>query len=61
MEDQFKCLIFISGFQSLHDADIRTWLVSELDQKKCIILKGISTEWQHLLNLKRDTKMVKDY
>ncbi|KER31390.1 hypothetical protein T265_02308 [Opisthorchis viverrini] len=31
-ENQFKCLIFLSGLQSSHDADIRTRLLNRIEQ-----------------------------
>lgn len=57
-EDQFRSLIFVCGLQSDKDQDIRTRLLSRLDQDPNINLMSITTECQRLLNLKRDTALV---
>ena len=57
-EDQFKCLIFIAGLQSPNDANIRTRLLSMLEQDRNIAVKTLTTESQRLIKLKRDTEMI---
>lgn len=57
-EDQFKCLIFVAGLQSSQDADIRTRLLSRLEQDKDITVKTLTAECQRLVNLKHDTNMI---
>ncbi|CAH8430770.1 unnamed protein product [Dicrocoelium dendriticum] len=56
--DQFKCLIFICGLHSPRDAEIRTRLLSKLEQDQQMTLQTITTECQRLLNLKHDTLML---
>ena len=57
-DDQFKCLIFTCGLQSVQDADIRTRILSRLEQDPDLTLQSITTECQRLLNLKHDTEMI---
>lgn len=57
-EDQFKCLIFVAGLQSPNDADIRTRLLSMLDQDRDISVQTLTTECQRLIKLKRDNEMI---
>lgn len=57
-EDQFKCLIFACGLQSGEDADIRTRIISRLEQHPDLTLQSITTECQRLVNLKHDTAMI---
>ncbi|CAH1101894.1 unnamed protein product [Psylliodes chrysocephalus] len=60
-ENQFKCLIFVSGLQSSLDADIRTILLAELnDPNKSINLEEIVSKCQQKLNLKQDTAMIEN-
>ncbi|XP_055632916.1 uncharacterized protein K02A2.6-like [Toxorhynchites rutilus septentrionalis] len=58
--DQFKSLVFICGFKSSKDTDVRTRLLSKLesDQAETINLAGLVTECQRLSNLKHDTALV---
>ena len=56
--DQFKCLIFVCGLQSSSDAEIRTRLLSKLEQDPQMTLQNITNECQILLNLKHDTSML---
>ncbi|KER33031.1 hypothetical protein T265_00942 [Opisthorchis viverrini] len=57
-EDQFKSLIFICGLQSPKDAEIRTRLLSRIEQDPSMTLQAVTSECQRLLNLKHDTAMV---
>ncbi|CAH8655864.1 unnamed protein product [Dicrocoelium dendriticum] len=59
-EDQFKCLLFISGLRSAHDADIRTRLLSKLQQDSTITLHNLAEECQSLINLKHDSAMIQN-
>ncbi|CAH8523836.1 unnamed protein product [Dicrocoelium dendriticum] len=59
-EDQFKCLIFVSGLQSTHDADIRTRLLSTLQQDSSVTIQNLTEECQTLLNLKHDPAMIQN-
>nr|VZI26200.1 unnamed protein product [Spirometra erinaceieuropaei] len=53
-ENQFKCLIFICGLQSPKCADIRTRLLSKLQQNNSTTLQELAAECQTLINLKHD-------
>ncbi|VDP20613.1 unnamed protein product [Schistosoma margrebowiei] len=57
-EDQFKSLILICSLQSPKFSDIRTRLLSRLDQDSKLTLNDIANEYQRLINLQRDTTMV---
>ncbi|VDP72152.1 unnamed protein product [Schistosoma mattheei] len=57
-EDQFKALILICSFQSKKFSDIRTRLLSRLDQDPKLTLTDIASEYQRLMNFQRDTTMV---
>ncbi|KER19110.1 hypothetical protein T265_12001 [Opisthorchis viverrini] len=57
-EDQLKCLIFVAGLQSPHDADIRTRLLSQIKQDPELTLQKLTTERQHLINLKAKAAMI---
>lgn len=43
-KNQFKCLIFIARLQLPNDVDIRTRLVSKLEQYKDITVKALTIE-----------------
>lgn len=53
--DQFKYFIFIAGLQFSHVADVRTRLLSKLQQHKDVAVKVLTTESQRFMNFKKDT------
>ncbi|KAK4468996.1 hypothetical protein MN116_000138 [Schistosoma mekongi] len=58
--DQFKCLLFVSGLQSQADADVRTRLLSRIEQNDDMTLQMVTTECQRLVNLKNDTTLIEN-
>ncbi|BHF84439.1 hypothetical protein SprV_0902759000 [Sparganum proliferum] len=59
-ENQFKCLIFICGLQSPKDADIRTLLLSKVEENNTITLHGLAADCQASINLKHDSAMIQN-
>ncbi|BHF64860.1 hypothetical protein SprV_0200786800 [Sparganum proliferum] len=59
-EDKFKYLIFICGRQSSKDADIRTHLLSKVQQDNSTTLQEPQAECQTLINLKHDSAMIEN-
>ncbi|CAH8515513.1 unnamed protein product [Schistosoma bovis] len=59
-EDQFKCLVFFCSLQSPEDADIRTRILSKIEQCPNMTLQEVTAECQRLVNLKHDTSMVEN-
>lgn len=59
-EDQFKCLIYVCGLKSECDVEIRTRLLSKIEEKDDVTLQQLSEECQRLLNLKHDSAMIEN-
>ncbi|CAH8528395.1 unnamed protein product [Schistosoma rodhaini] len=59
-EDQFECLVFVCSLQSSEDPDIRTRILSKMEQCPNVTLQEVTTECQRLVNLKHDTSMVEN-
>nr|VZI34367.1 unnamed protein product [Spirometra erinaceieuropaei] len=59
-ENQFKCPIFICGLQSPKDADIRTRLLSRVQQNNLITPQKRAAECQTLINLRHDSAMIQN-
>lgn len=57
-EDQFKCLVFVCGLKAERDSEIRTRLLSRIEEKQDVSLEQISDECQRILNIKHDTAMI---
>lgn len=57
-EDQFKCLIFIKALQSPQDAEIRTRLLTRLDQDPNITLRTLTDECKRLQNIRHDNQLI---
>ncbi|XP_055604914.1 uncharacterized protein K02A2.6-like [Uranotaenia lowii] len=57
-EDQFKCLMFVCGLKAENDAEMRTRLLSRIEERNDISLEQVSDECQRLLNIKHDAAMI---
>lgn len=57
-EDQFKCLIFVSGLQASKDNDIRIRILAKLEADEAMTLDKITEECQRLANIKHDAEMI---
>ncbi|VDP19415.1 unnamed protein product [Schistosoma margrebowiei] len=57
-EDQFKCLIFIKALQSPQDAEIRTRLLTRLDQDPNVTLRTLTDDCKRLQNIKHDNELI---
>ncbi|XP_055604442.1 uncharacterized protein K02A2.6-like [Uranotaenia lowii] len=57
-EDEFKCLMFVCGLKSDSDGEIRTRLLSRIEDNSLVKLEQISTECQKLMSIKHDTAMI---
>lgn len=57
-EHQFKCLVFVCGLKAEKDAEIRTRLLSRIEENAEVTLEQISDECQRILNIKHDTAMI---
>lgn len=56
--DQFKCLIFVCGLTQPTDADIRTRLLSKIENEPTATVADLVSECDRILSLKHDTAMV---
>lgn len=57
--DQFKCLIFVAGLSSTKELDIRTKLLSKLDNEhENITLEKLTDEYGRLMNIRKDSSMI---
>lgn len=59
-EEQFKCLMFVCGLKAEGDAEIRTRLLSKIEEQQ-VTLQQLSEECQRLLNLKHDNEMIETH
>ncbi|XP_055543388.1 uncharacterized protein K02A2.6-like [Wyeomyia smithii] len=57
-EEQFKCLIFVCGIKSECDAEVRTRLLTKIEDCADVTLGALMEECQRLINLKNDTAMI---
>ncbi|XP_058449019.1 uncharacterized protein LOC131428979 [Malaya genurostris] len=59
-EEQFKCLIFVSGLKSKDDAEIRMRLINKLNGAADLTLQQVVEQCNSLVNLKQDTVLVEN-
>ncbi|XP_057376195.1 uncharacterized protein LOC130697282 [Daphnia carinata] len=57
-DDDFKCLVFVSGLQSPEDAEMRTRLLRKLEQSDRVTLDELVAECELVLALKKDAKLI---
>ncbi|XP_055523059.1 uncharacterized protein K02A2.6-like [Wyeomyia smithii] len=57
-EEQFKCLMFVCGLKSEGDSEVRTRLLSKIEERSDVTLEHLSEDCQRLLCLKRGTAMI---
>ncbi|XP_055529485.1 uncharacterized protein K02A2.6-like [Wyeomyia smithii] len=53
-EDEFKSLVFVCGLRGESDTDIRTRLLTKIEDSIAVTLEQLSTECQRLMNLRHD-------
>ncbi|XP_055645642.1 uncharacterized protein K02A2.6-like [Toxorhynchites rutilus septentrionalis] len=59
--DQFKCLVFVTGLKASKHADIRTRLLTRMENERPdapVTLQTLIDEFQQLVNLKADTNLI---
>ena len=56
----FKCLIFIQGLTSPSEKEVRTRLLTKLEQDQKITLQSLAEKCQCILNLGADTAKVEE-
>ncbi|XP_065084909.1 uncharacterized protein K02A2.6-like [Ochlerotatus camptorhynchus] len=59
-EEQFKCLVFVCGLKSERDAEVRTRLLTRIEEKCDVTMEQLSEENQRLLNLRHNAAMIED-
>lgn len=59
-EEQFKCLMFVCGLKSEADTDVRTRLLSKIEDNEAVTLQSLMDECQRMLNLKSDAAMIEN-
>ncbi|XP_062540765.1 uncharacterized protein K02A2.6-like [Armigeres subalbatus] len=57
-EEQFKCLVYVCGLKSENDVEIRTRLLTKIEDNNDVTLEQLSEECQRLFNLKHDSAMI---
>ncbi|XP_055633124.1 uncharacterized protein K02A2.6-like [Toxorhynchites rutilus septentrionalis] len=57
-EEHLQCLMFICGLKSECDAEVRTRLLTKIEDNNDVILEALMEECQRLINLKSDTAMI---
>lgn len=57
-EEDFKSLVFMCVLRSESDAEVRTRLLSRIEERRDVTLEQLSTECQRLMNLRHDTAML---
>ena len=58
--DAFKCLIFVKGLTDTQDKDVRSRILSKMEQDPDITLQKITEEAQRIMNLKHDNTKIEE-
>ena len=58
--DRFKCLIFVQGLTSSKDKDIRSRILTKLEQGTEVTLQKVTEECQRMVNLKHDNTQIEE-
>ena len=56
--DMFKCYIFVQGLTALRDKDLRSRILSIMEQDPEMNLQKVTEECQKLINVKKDTTRI---
>ncbi|XP_053691563.1 uncharacterized protein K02A2.6-like [Sabethes cyaneus] len=59
-EEEFKSLIYVCGLKSEADAEIRTRLLTKMEDRTSVTLEHLSSECKRLMNLRHDTAMIEN-
>jgi len=59
-KDMFKCLIFVQGLTAPKDKDIRSRILTIMEQDPEITLQKVTEECQRLINVKRDNSHIEE-
>ncbi|XP_053686267.1 uncharacterized protein K02A2.6-like [Sabethes cyaneus] len=59
-EEEFKSLIYVCGLKSEADAEIRTRLLTMIEDRTSVTLEHLSSECKRLMNLRHDTAMIEN-
>ena len=58
--DMFKCLIFVQGITAPKDSEIRSRLLSKLEQDPQLTVQKIAEECQRIVNLRHDNAKIEE-
>ena len=58
--DRFKCLIFRQGLKAAKDKDIRSRILTIMEQDIEIKMQKVTVEYQRLINAKRDNMRIEE-
>ncbi|KFD67385.1 hypothetical protein M514_20421 [Trichuris suis] len=57
-EDQFKCLVFVSGLQSAIDSEIRLRLLNKMEAEPNVTIQALIEECRRITSLNQDATLV---
>uniref|UniRef100_A0A5S6Q4R5 Retrotransposon gag domain-containing protein n=1 Tax=Trichuris muris TaxID=70415 RepID=A0A5S6Q4R5_TRIMR len=59
-EDQFRCLVFVSGLHSPGDSEIRLRLLNKMETDPNVTIQALTEECRRIASLKQDAILVED-